>query len=765
MSHQTANTTDLATRHGFSLKSICWGYRGLFDDMLRQLEADGAIGKERQEVTDAVFGLLKEADQSCYDHILKEFLCALNPSSRWMMELPGIFTDVVDLGRQLAEHKLWYGSTFFRVLGEGGLGRKPAEVRHLIGSCHRLMQEDAELALALVQGYRTLVERLTPAEIDQFIDQAWQIAARSPKAAVTYLSCKSKAAENTIQLLTRECRLVDVAEQLRAMLRALVGYKVEIDNLGVLDSDELIERGSRFVCMYQWCYLPTRIREFPDVRRNRDWFRLMAVVAAGMLGGNSVPRIQGAPGYRHVADLAGDSLVRQNLLAVLESVRVLHGIRRQWPGAERLIDFGVHTEFTEAPPVSEADMLFVELLDRVGHPELQAIIDQSVNVFDTLNALTPELIEQYQSLNRCRMRACSFLPDFWYPAEVSSPDANQLVGDLKQNADDAQRRRDEGDDDDQEMASFGDKQTDGEPNEEDEGPGRAAFVYHEWNQAENDFIDDYCLLHEHTPEGSGQSRLPGINSNEVQRVRRVFENLKPDVYSKVKYLEEGDEIDMDLLYEYMIDQRREPSPKVRFYQRPVIKHRDLAVCILLDTSGSTSGQHGDQKILDLEKQAAAILAEGLDSLGDRFEIGGFSSHGPENCEYTLFKTIDEDWNESAVRRLTQAYPGNSTRIGVALRHAGWRLSHVEARQRLIILITDGKPMDSHYSPDSRYAQHDVRMACEENERQEIHTFGISTEENTLADMEIMFPHQRFAILNDMRQLPRILPRLYVRLTV
>jgi nitric oxide reductase NorD protein len=80
-------------------------------------------------------------------------------------------------------------------------------------------------------------------------------------------------------------------------------------------------------------------------------------------------------------------------------------------------------------------------------------------------------------------------------------------------------------------------------------------------------------------------------------------------------------------------------------------------------------------------------------------------------------------------------------------------------------VTDGKPMDQDYDPATRYAQHDVRMACEEIARQDIHTFAVSTEENSVADMDIMFPHRRFAILPDMQRLPEILPHLYIRMTL
>ena len=62
---------------------------------------------------------------------------------------------------------------------------------------------------------------------------------------------------------------------------------------------------------------------------------------------------------------------------------------------------------------------------------------------------------------------------------------------------------------------------------------------------------------------------------------------------------------------------------------------------------------------------------------------------------------------------------------------------------------------------TRFIEH---MACEENTHLGISTFAISTEENSRADMEIMFPHRRFAILPDIVRLPQVLPRLYVRLT-
>jgi nitric oxide reductase activation protein len=294
----------------------------------------------------------------------------------------------------------------------------------------------------------------------------------------------------------------------------------------------------------------------------------------------------------------------------------------------------------------------------------------------------------------------------------------------------------------------------------------AVFVYDEWDFQQNDYRPGWCHVLQKEIEPARAAKPQESWLEEARKVRAVFERLKPDMAQREKRLAEGDDINVDLLLDHLIDSYREPSPPVRFYEKQIMNHRDLAVLILLDVSGSTGGQlAGHVKVLDVEKQAAVILGQGLASLNDRFAVCGFSSNGRERCEYLLFKSFDEQWGSDAINRIMAAWPRSSTRIGPALRHAGHLLSLQPARQRLIVLVTDGKPMDQGYDPNTRYAQHDVRMACEENARQGIHTFAISTEENSLADMEIMFPRRRFVILPSIADLPRVLPQLYLRLTL
>ena len=48
--------------HGFSLRSVCWGYREIFREAIEGLFEQGAIGPERQEVTRHFFELMKHVN-------------------------------------------------------------------------------------------------------------------------------------------------------------------------------------------------------------------------------------------------------------------------------------------------------------------------------------------------------------------------------------------------------------------------------------------------------------------------------------------------------------------------------------------------------------------------------------------------------------------------------------------------------------------------------------------------------------------------------
>jgi len=408
--------------------------------------------------------------------------------------------------------------------------------------------------------------------------------------------------------------------------------------------------------------------------------------------------------------------------------------------------------------------------EAVGHPVVVGIrwlADNCVNCFDTVRKLDEPWTEgvraAYPALDLRLIRPMSFLSDFLFPVSFSDPFVDQTVADLKDAIHEHRPRA--GKDGLSKALEHTGNSAETPNNKPAAETIKAAFLYDEWDFQQNEYHPAWCCVHQKRVEPAEcfQSKADWIE--DARKVRTIFERIKPDIARREKHLADGDTINQDLLVAHVVDRYVEPCPAVRFYEKPIINHRDLAVLILLDISGSTGKQLDAQvKVLDVEKQAGVILGQGLAVLGDRFAVCGFNSNGREQCEYLVFKDFADPWSDKAIGQVLAAWPQSSTRIGPALRHSGHLLSLQPARRRLILLVTDGKPMDQGYDPATRYAQHDVRMACEEITRQDIRTFAISTEENSLADMEIMFPRHLFAILPDIRRLPEILPRLYIRMT-
>jgi nitric oxide reductase activation protein len=342
---------------------------------------------------------------------------------------------------------------------------------------------------------------------------------------------------------------------------------------------------------------------------------------------------------------------------------------------------------------------------------------------------------------------------------------NELVLDLSDL--DPSERDDEGEDTDQPDSESEPADEAGEDAGEATGKGvRAGILYDEWNGIREEYYKDWCLLRERLP--AGDRRPAGIeppSAEDAARIKNLFERVKPEMMRKEKYLYEGDAINIDRLIEYITLRRANVYGNENFYEKTLVRKRDLAVSLLIDISGSTGSEVEDQvKVLDIEKRAAAVLSEGLSLLGDQFALYGFTGNGRENCEFFIFKDFTDAWDADTRDRLFGVYPGTSTRIGVALRHAGVKLAATPARRRLMLLVTDGKPMDSEYDPNTGYAYLDVRKACHENTEKGIDTFAIITDHEQKEVLTQMFPRSNFLVISNIRELPHVLPSFFLHLT-
>ena len=106
-------------------------------------------------------------------------------------------------------------------------------------------------------------------------------------------------------------------------------------------------------------------------------------------------------------------------------------------------------------------------------------------------------------------------------------------------------------------------------------------------------------------------------------------------------------------------------------------------------SGSTRGWANEA-----EREALVLLAESQETLGDRYAIYGFSGWTRKRCEAYRIKTFDEALDEAVKARICGIEPKDYTRTGAPMRHLTRLFRDVEARIKLLVTLSDGKPDDS-----------------------------------------------------------------------
>jgi len=168
-------------------------------------------------------------------------------------------------------------------------------------------------------------------------------------------------------------------------------------------------------------------------------------------------------------------------------------------------------------------------------------------------------------------------------------------------------------------------------------------------------------------------------------------------------------------------------------------------------------------ILDLSREAAALMADAMDKIGDPFAIHGFDSNGRHDVEYYRFKDFDEDYDDNAKAHLAGMTGQLSTRMGAAIRHAGSLLNERGTSKKILFLLTDGEPADNDEN-DPQYLRFDTKRAVEELAREGVNTFCLTLDPHADEYVSRIFGAQNFLVLDHVARLPEKLPELYLSLT-
>ncbi len=288
-----------------------------------------------------------------------------------------------------------------------------------------------------------------------------------------------------------------------------------------------------------------------------------------------------------------------------------------------------------------------------------------------------------------------------------------------------------------------------------------ATFYPEWDMGREHYRKNWCVMREREvpPVHDGFYRATlEKHAAVVKHLRRGFEAMR-DENRRLKRQVDGDEVDIDALVEALADARDGREMSDRLFVRQHRAERNIAVAFMVDMSGSTRGW-----INDAEREALVLLCEALERLGDRYAIYGFSGITRKRCELFRIKTFAEPYSEEVKARISGIRAQEYTRMGFAIRHLTRLLGEVEAANRVLITLSDGRPDDYFDGYRGQYGIEDTRMALLEARRAGVHPFCITIDREARDYLPHLYGAARYIILDDVAQLPFKVSDIYRRLT-
>ncbi|HEX5787327.1 MAG TPA: hypothetical protein VFY03_04065, partial [Woeseiaceae bacterium] len=241
------------------------------------------------------------------------------------------------------------------------------------------------------------------------------------------------------------------------------------------------------------------------------------------------------------------------------------------------------------------------------------------------------------------------------------------------------------------------------------------FTYPEWDYGRAAYRFPGATVHLLPPQTGTRAwvdRTLAEHRPMLEAIRRQFEMLRAQ-RRVLKRQTDGDEIDLDACIDALADLRAGTRLSENLYQRCPPAQRDIAIMLLVDVSGSTDGWVAShRRIIDVEREALLLVCIALRALGEPYAVRAFSGEGPDHVTVRPIMQFGETYGDETALRIAALEPEQYTRAGAAVRHVSAELMQQDARHRLLLMLSDGKPNDvDRY--DGRYGIEDLRQAVAE----------------------------------------------------
>lgn len=298
----------------------------------------------------------------------------------------------------------------------------------------------------------------------------------------------------------------------------------------------------------------------------------------------------------------------------------------------------------------------------------------------------------------------------------------------------------------------------------DDQPLGAGLHFPEWDYQQHRLIKAHVNVQPMLASDAQPCALPAHLRRMAQRLRAQFESLalSPTWYRAQM---DGSEIDMEAYQQHLSEQLRGHAMTEQGLYRELRRgKRDMACLVLADLSLSTDSYiNNETRVIDVIRDALYLFAEALAATGDRFALYGFSSRKRQHVRINWLKGFREPYNGKVRGRLAALRPGFYTRMGAAIRYATQTLQRQPASQRLLLILTDGKPNDLD-KYEGRYGAEDTRRAIIEARQQGVRPFCVTIDDEAAAYLPHLFGSSGFVVIRRPEELPRRLPLLYAQLT-
>lgn len=292
-----------------------------------------------------------------------------------------------------------------------------------------------------------------------------------------------------------------------------------------------------------------------------------------------------------------------------------------------------------------------------------------------------------------------------------------------------------------------------------------AARYPEWDHMIQDYRMNWCRVVERGAEAGSDEFVSGILTSRqsvIRSLRRFFESLRPPAFRRIAGQTDGEDLDIDAVVRRAGERQAGVEGDDRIYIRREKKERDVAVAFLVDVSGSTGRQiESGRRVIDVEKEGLVMLCEALEAVGDQYALYAYSGQGRHSVDMLTIKHFDERLGVTTAQRLGGLGPRQQNRDGAAIRHAVAKLKARDVKTRIMILLSDGRPLDGDYKDE--YALEDTKTALWEARREGIDPFCVTIDREADSYLRRMYGDVHYIVIDRIESLPMKLPWIYQQL--